>query len=183
MQKKCSYTSWCLLSPPFSIWAVMVAIGTRRERQTDSAGGNGWRGFISPGLTSTMPNQCSQHKETQVGWKIPDHHCAFSCMRRTSSCCFSTIPYFVSLCLLLEHGGRAEESSSRPPAQAGSPAGGPRHSGRWVRWIWVFPPSTEVFIPNRNSLKRAEEDWTANYRHCVPTGCHPCLLANRIVFR
>lgn len=29
----------------------------------------------------------------------------------------------------------------------------------------------------------SKEDQTANYCHCVPTGGHPCLPANRIVFR
>lgn len=181
--------------PPLSTWAtheaVTVAICRRRERWMDSGGGNVWPRFIS--LRST-PDRAKTMQPTQPkpGRTLRSQtlFVFFSCIRRTSNCCSPlshTLQGFLSLCLFMEpwhhftEGKDGEETrpwGHRWAAQPAAPL-----CGEVVRRIWVFPPSTKVFIPNRNSVKWAEEDRTANYCHCVPIGCHPCLPANRIVFR
>lgn len=67
----CSYTSPCLLSPPFSMqappWAAMVAICRRREQWMDSGGGNKCPRFVSSGSTLNCAKPTQQHKQTQAG--------------------------------------------------------------------------------------------------------------------
>lgn len=117
-------------------------------------------------------SHADNRKQTQVGWTIPSFCCVFSCARRTNRCCFPPICVlhgFPSLC------------RSQGLGWAALPAA-PLQREMDQEDVCFLSQHRSVYTQQEFS-EVSRRGWTANYCHCVPIGCHPFLLANRIVFR
>lgn len=124
-------------------------------------------------LTWADLSHADNRKQTQVGWTIPSFHCV-QLHKENKQPLFATNSCSAWLSFPLQCKPQGLGWAAQPAAPPQMEMG---------REDVCFPSQHGGVYTQQEFSEVSRRGWTANYCHCVPIGCHPFLLANRIVFR